>query len=538
MPDASDPQTTLPPELLAQLNDPHPRLHVTTPTHEAETVLLDALAAANRPTPWIFQRGRHLVRVVAVDTDGTPAPQIDALTVDTLRPLVGRACRVFKYDKDSREIVIDARREQLAAVLGAPVWPFPVLAGISEVPFLRPDGSLHALAGYDAATFTLYAPALGLLLPAIADRPTAADVRAAKTFLLDDLLGEFPFLAPADKAHAVALLLLPYLRRLITGPTPIHLVEAPAAGTGKSELVAACLRPAIGARLAADPEQRDETETAKWITGKALAGVPVCWIDNVKYGLDNSVLANATTSPRWSNRALGSNEIIDIAFRPIWVVTANNPTLTEEMIRRVVRVRMDAEMAHPATRSGFRHNLQVWVPAQRGNLIAAALTLLRAWVCAGQPRGSGHLGSYEDWAAILSGVLTFLAIPGFLDNTDELYAVADPESAQWAELVEAWAERFGHSGVTASALYELAQKIPAFDLGGLDRGQQTKFGKALGRQRDKIYGTYKVVHQGVVHKAAQWALVPLRTRGGPVADTRIICTICGQPTPCPCDDLN
>ncbi len=36
----------------------------------------------------------------------------------------------------------------------------------------------------------------------------------------------------ADRAHALALLLLPYARDLIDGPTPNHLAESPEPGSG------------------------------------------------------------------------------------------------------------------------------------------------------------------------------------------------------------------------------------------------------------------------------------------------------------------
>jgi hypothetical protein len=62
--------------------------------------------------------------------------------------------------------------------------------------------------------------------------PTAGEIAAARGLIVDDLLGEFPFTSPAERAHAVALLLLGFLRAMIDGPTPLHLIEKPAPGTG------------------------------------------------------------------------------------------------------------------------------------------------------------------------------------------------------------------------------------------------------------------------------------------------------------------
>ena len=37
-----------------------------------------------------------------------------------------------------------------------------------------------------------------------------------------ELLGDFPFTGDAERPHAVGFLLLPFLRELVDGPTPIH----------------------------------------------------------------------------------------------------------------------------------------------------------------------------------------------------------------------------------------------------------------------------------------------------------------------------
>jgi putative DNA primase/helicase len=55
--------------------------------------------------------------------------------------------------------------------------------------------------------------------------------------LLDDLFGEFPFVGDAERAHVLALVLLPFVRPMISGPTPLHMVEKPAPGTGAGLMI-------------------------------------------------------------------------------------------------------------------------------------------------------------------------------------------------------------------------------------------------------------------------------------------------------------
>ena len=48
------------------------------------------------------------------------------------------------------------------------------------------------------------------------------------------------------KAHAIALMFLPFVRDSITSPTPLHLIHKPTVGTGSTLLATACLTPALG----------------------------------------------------------------------------------------------------------------------------------------------------------------------------------------------------------------------------------------------------------------------------------------------------
>jgi len=54
------------------------------------------------------------------------------------------------------------------------------------------------------------------------DEPTAEDITAARALLIDDLLVDFPFVDDSDRAHAIAAIILPFIRRMIDGPTPMH----------------------------------------------------------------------------------------------------------------------------------------------------------------------------------------------------------------------------------------------------------------------------------------------------------------------------
>jgi hypothetical protein len=55
---------------------------------------------------------------------------------------------------------------------------------------------------------------------------TAEDVAEARALIVDELLGDFPFATEADRVNACGLLLLPFVREMVSNATPLHLVEA------------------------------------------------------------------------------------------------------------------------------------------------------------------------------------------------------------------------------------------------------------------------------------------------------------------------
>src|SRR5262245_6079496 len=99
-------------------------------------------------------------------------------------------------------------------------------------------------------------------------------------------------------------------------------------------------------------------------------------------------------------------------------MTANNPTMSLELARRSIKIRLDPDMDRPWLNGGFRHpDLKAWADEHRAELIWAAHTLIQAWIKAGRPQYTGKLlGSYERWSAVMGGILEFHEIPGFFGN--------------------------------------------------------------------------------------------------------------------------
>ena len=96
---------------------------------------------------------------------------------------------------------------------------------------------------------------------------------AAKAVLFD-LLQDFRFADEASLAHAIALMVLPLVRLMIDGPTPLHLIGASTAGTGKNLLIDVILQAITGGSIARFAPATDDQEMRKRITAILLGRTP------------------------------------------------------------------------------------------------------------------------------------------------------------------------------------------------------------------------------------------------------------------------
>ena len=217
----------------------------------------------------------------------------------------------------------------------------PQLEAIVSTPVFDASGNLVHSPGYHReARLWLHRPP-GFDPPDVSDRPSKTQIAKARSLLLDDLLTDFPFTADSDRAHAVAALLLPFVRRLIHGPTPLHLVEAPTPGTGKTLLAETISRIVQAKPAEVTTIENDEKENSKKITALLDIAPQVVLIDNIRVGLKSSQLAAVITSETWCDRVLGVTRMTSLPNNALWIATANNPSLSLEIARRCIRIRID-----------------------------------------------------------------------------------------------------------------------------------------------------------------------------------------------------
>ena len=415
--------------------------------------------------PQLFIRGGQMARILQ---DEMHRHVIGLVNEPALRGVLARAANframwVGSYGQ-RQERPVSPPRDVVADLLALPpmTWGLPPLEGVSECPIIRPDGTAVTEEGFDDSSRVYFAKARVLTLRH-ADDPTTAEVHASVALLYEALEG-FPFVDDASRAHAVAMMLTPILRRAIRGSVPLFVIDAPAAGTGKSLLaeITSIILTGLEAAMKPAPSYEEE-EWRKTISATLLDGTSLTVFDNVAHTLQSPSLALVQTATIWTDRLLGQTKTVTLPVRTVFVVTGNNVVLGGDLPRRSLWIKLDARTAEPHKRKDFKHpKLKEWVLENRGKLLSALLTIARAWFVTGRPPAAdvSVLGSFESWCETLGGILQFAGIPGFLANFDEQFKESDPSGQQWEAFLATLDEIFNGQPFTIRQILDMMEDAP------------------------------------------------------------------------------
>lgn len=490
------------------------------PPREIADAAIAALHQTNEP-PTLFCREIALVRVIRGKDQRAVVSRVGEAE---MRERLTRAANFAKVGKLGAKPANPPPKLPSDLLAADPQrWPFPALVGVIESPALRPDGTIIEIPGYDAATRLYYAPDPTIQQCPVPANPTVEDARQAAA-LLEEVIGDFPFAEPASKANALALPLTPIIRPAVEGCVPIGLIDAPKQGSGKSLLaeLASLIATGRSAAMMGAPRRDDDGEWNKIITGLLTEGATVIVIDNIEGTVRAPSLCRALTCSTWLSRLLGTNTMLRLPQRATWIGTGNNLSVAGDLPRRCYWVRIDPKTARPEQRTGFRHpDLLAWAAVRRAELLAALLTMARAWFLAGRPPAPNvpAFGSFESWVSIVGGILAYAGVEGFLDNQESFRSKQDEESVEWENFLWALDDVFGEAPFRIAQIIErldqsekLLGALPS-DLTSLREAKPANFSKRLAgtfRQRDGTrYGqggirVEKVPHPDAGHNVALW----------------------------------
>jgi hypothetical protein len=132
----------------------------------------------------------------------------------------------------------------------------------------------------------------------------------------------------------------------------------------------------------------------------------------------------------------------------VLTATGNNLTIKGDLTRRSVVSRLDPKVAQPELRD-FAYDPIADAKENRGELVAAVLTVLRAYHVAGRPkRPTPPLQSFVKWSDTVRGPLMWFG-QGDPVGTMARLREADPTIINLKAVLTAWRDEFGADPTTA-----------------------------------------------------------------------------------------
>ena len=413
--------------------DEHPgRLRVKTGNRNPYDIaheVADHIIKANNP-PKLFAMG---TAAVLLGDDGALHSLDQDKGAGWLAYVAERVDFTVRSNTDADRIVAPpaAVMKMLPALL---IPNMPPLDGVVTAPYLDKDGKIIAKDGYHAGT-RLVLHMRGLDLPSISEKPTNEEVATARELLINDCFGDFPFDSAADRANAIAELLT-VIGRQFFPLAPLFVNDASTSGAGKGLLTTTISLIATGEsphfmELPDAGEEQRKTITAALLDGNSV----IAWDES--HIIAGRSLAMILTAEIYSGRILGTSKVISVRNRFTQIALGNNVEVRGDMKRRVVPCRLVPVDEHPEHRTGFKHpELKKWVLANRGRLLAAALTIWRNWDVQGRPGAKISMGSFEHWARVIGGALTAAGIKDFGTSTAEWLSYSEDDDGWGTHLAQ------------------------------------------------------------------------------------------------------
>lgn len=421
----------------------------------------------------------------------------------------------FGVSKDGAEFPVDPPEKPLKRILGMPAVDtgLPTVTELLDSPVLAEDGTLVLKAGLHPSGLYLRP---GLELPEVPSSPTPEQTAQALQEL-DRLIADFPLEGEEDRQAWFSYLLTGFAAGRIPRPWPLWNFSAPLQGSGKGLLASLPARIATGRDpgvISVDTSEKDP-ELRKKLTS-LLDSSPARWqiLDNLRGHLASGALEAFLTSQTWADRLLGGNKMGSWPIRVALAVTGNNLTLSPDLERRQILVRLLPDTDKPWLRNDFSiKDLLGFVRENRPKLIWCIMVLLQRWASLSFPQSERRLGSFEGWSSAIGGLLECIGVGSDFLATARVLVKEDP----WQTLIQLWAD--SHIGCvqkpaselvrfTEPAGIHLAEGSPAHSLG-------KRLAKLVGRvfAIESLSGTRLLrLHFETSGKSGFWSLLEVRSR--------------------------
>lgn len=327
------------------------------------------------------------------------------------------------------------------------------LRAVVKLPFGLPSGEIVKVPGYNAETET-YADFDGELFEDLPDRPSRAELVVALRQIWRPWAA-YRFATAHDRAAMLAAIIGGVCRPGLD-LAPGVLLDAPMAGSGKTLAARALGSLILGRRcpVTVGVNLADDDETRKLLVADAIAGVDVVLLDNLHGHLSSPALEGLITAGVLRGRVLGSSQNFEGEVRGTVLLTSNNASLSRDLARRFLRVRIDHGVERPQGLE-FAFDPVERALTERLAIARGVLVVVSGFFAAGSPViGRGDAG-FAQWNRLVRQCVLWLGDEGLDEEAgvgglgDPAHSImeeagrSDPDSEALAMLLDGLSHQFG-----------------------------------------------------------------------------------------------
>jgi hypothetical protein len=335
-----------------------------------------------------------------------------------------------------------------------------------------------------------------------------------------ELFEEFPFENASARAGVYAEMLTLLCRPMIRGHVPIAVIQSAAQNSGKTLLAQTIIAAVTGMQARITTANfKNEEEMEKKLFAELMSLPEYIILDelNPKMEVRSQAIQTMVTSGTFTGRVLGRSENRNIfADLPI-IMTGNNPHFSTDLSNRVFPINLVQTQADMSDRSFRVKNPEIEALKRHPQIVKALLTMFKWWATEGEYReGTQKFGKFDDWAAVIGGILESCGVEGFLADRRKFIAESDVGMQNLLSFVLMWWDKYKNLDKHTGDLKDIGAEAEIIDLNKGDRSAVIKLGYLLranknrkvqdaegnvytitGGKPDKGRGTWKLEKSGI-----------------------------------------
>jgi hypothetical protein len=363
------------------------------------------LTAADQLGHLLAQVDKYFIRggaLVMLASDDDAQPILETVRPAALASILESVAQLKAFARNHGqfiEVPAICSEQEGKVILNASTFRgrFPVIRLLSRCPVpVERDGALIQVSGYDRDS--------GIL----AFGKPAADVPLEDAVtLLSEMLADFHFATPADRARALAAVVTPAMvfGNLLGGRAPVDLGEADKSQTGKgyrNRLTAAIYGQSVRTvtQRKGGVGSLEETFNTVLIRGHSFVA-----LDNIRGMIDSPAVESFLTEDSYLARVPHQAAVEIDPRRVIVQLTSNKADITVDLANRSSCVRILKQPHGYQYRQYAEGDLLDHVRSNQPLYLGAVFVVVKAWHQAGKPRTTETRHDFRSWAKAMDWIV-------------------------------------------------------------------------------------------------------------------------------------